>query len=114
MGNTLAGFNSLGNTPCLIDSESTWHNGLTYYLEHCFIIEASNSSKPDEEFFIVEIIFNILSSVISIVLMPWTLFVIYFNGAMSDFIFSARFLPTLTKKSLNEFAIVNEFAIIII
>ena len=72
-----------------------------------FIIKAGNSSKPGAEFFIAEIILNILSSVTSMVLMLRRLFAIYFNGSMSDFIFSARFLPTLTKKSLNEFAITS-------
>ena len=41
------------------------------------------------------------------VLMLRRLFAIYFNGSMSDFIFLARILPTLTKKSLNEFAITS-------
>ena len=74
-----------------IDSESTWHNGLTYNLKHCFIIKAGNSSNPGAEFFITEIILSILSSVTSMVLMMWTLFAIYFNGPMSDFISSERF-----------------------
>ena len=39
--------------------------------------------------------------------MLWTLLAIYFKGSILDSILSARFLPTLTKKSLNEFAIVT-------
>ena len=55
-GMILAIFNSTGNTPCCIDLLIKRVNGLIKLSIHCFIIEAGNSSYPDDELFIEEIV----------------------------------------------------------